>query len=273
MAIMIAAKKKVRPAPPTDGLVPTKVPVADCLPNTWNMNVMPAAQYAKLKAWVAKSKEDTGRLALPIVIRTHPTEPGKWQIIDGYHRWKAASELKWTDVDCWVYECSDKDAMLLTDSLNYLRGDPDGEKYAEYLKALSKTGATLDEISALTHHSSEELQEIIDSYDIKIEDVPIDPVEVDTEDPDDKAAKTDEWVKMEFVVSKDAAEVIEAELARVGSVLTGKNIRGRALEFAMVQSAQTPMEDILPVDADDRAKVVKKKLTMVGKKKVKHAAS
>ena len=269
---MIAAKKKVRVVVPT-GLVPTKVLVSDCVPNPWNMNLMPAEQYRKLKTWVVKSKSDTGRLALPIVLRTHPTQPGKWQIIDGYHRWKAANELKWEEVDCWIYECNDKDAMMLTDSLNYLRGEPDGQKYADFLKGLTETGAGLDEIASLTSHSSEELQEIIDQYDIKLDDVPVDTSDLDPEDPDDKAAKTDEWVKMEFVVSRDAAEVIESELARVSSVLTGKNIRGRALEFMSVQSAQTPMEDILPVDPEGVTKKLKSKLAMIGKKRKVERAS
>ncbi len=51
---------------------------------------------------------------------------------------------------------------------------------------------------------------------------------------------------MKFNVSRSQAEIIEQELSRICSVLEGKNLRGRALEFMAVQSAQTPFVDTRP---------------------------
>jgi ParB-like chromosome segregation protein Spo0J len=230
------------------------------------MNVLQPPAFKKLKAWLKKSKAESGRMALPVVLRTHPTEKGKWEIIDGYHRWKAAGELKWKEVDCHIYECDDKAAMLLTDALNYLRGEPDGQKYADYLAELSSKGVTIEEMAEFTHKTEEELTEVIDQYAVTIEDA---TVTVDSESTDSgEEEEKDDWLKVEFLVSKEQAEVIEAELARIGSVLVGKNLRGRALEFMAVQSAQTPMEDILLPEQEKKSVKQKLKLEMAKKRKV-----
>lgn len=243
-------------------LSPTTVLVDDCIANPWNMNQLQGSAFKKLKAWLKRSKEESGKMALPVVLRTHPTEPGKWQIIDGYHRWKAAKELKWLEVDCHIYECDDKAAMLLTDALNYLRGEPDGQKYADYLQELSKNGVSMEEMAEFTHKTEDELNELIDQYAVEIEDV---KGADNSNDSEQEESEKDDWISMEFSVSKEQAEVIEAELARISSVLTGKNLRGRALEFMSVQSAQTPMQDLLP---EEQEKTTKQKLKMViGKKR------
>ncbi len=266
---MLNAKKKVVKPPfqVIDGR--TIVHVADCVPNAWNMNAMDPDEYRKLKRWMQKSYKETGRLALPIVVRVHPTLPGKWQIIDGAHRWKGANELNWIDIDAWVYQCDDKTAQMLTDALNYIRGEPDGEKYAEYIKTLTESGATIEEISQYTHKSEDELQEVIDQYDIKIEEVEDSPVSTE-ESSEEKAEKGTGFVDLKFSIPAEAAEIVEAEIARICTVLNGKNIRGRALEFMAVQSAQTPMEDILPKDEEKKSK--KKAFKFSLKKKAKHAA-
>lgn len=229
------------------------------------MNQVEPAAYRKLKAGIQKSFEEAGRLALPIVVRTHPTQPGKWQIIDGYHRWKVCQELNKLEADVMFYECDDKRARLLTDSLNYLRGDRNPEKYIEYIRSLADLGVSKEEITKYTNVTSDELTELADTYDIKLDDVDLGSV-TDGEEKDEKK-DPDAWVKLEFSVPQSAAEVIEAEIARVSSTLTGKNVRGRALEYVAVQSAQTPLPGTEDEAEDSKAKQTKTKLGMLAGKK------
>lgn len=257
----LGLKKRVKAVPNKTSSV---LPIGDLVPNTWNHNVMEPAEYKKLKAMIQHSYEETGKLATPIVVRTHPTQQGKWEIIDGAHRWKACGELGRTEVDVWIYDpCSDKMARFLTDMLNYLRGAPNPEKQVEFYKELGEMGVSKDEMAKFTSITREELDELIEANDIDIESVDVTvPGEEDDEEEEKKAT---DWLELKFLVPKEAAEVVEAELARIGDTLEGKNVRGRALEFMAVQSAQTPLEDVKPP-------TTKKKLEIVGGKKRKKAS-
>lgn len=67
--------------------------IRDLSPNLWNTNRLEPAAFRKLKS----SMETLGSFK-PIVIRTLPD--GTNQILGGQHRWQAAMELGWTEIDC-----------------------------------------------------------------------------------------------------------------------------------------------------------------------------
>lgn len=212
------------------------LPIDQVEPNPWNMNQMDPLDYEKLKAWVAESLETEGKLALPIVVRRKKNKNG-YQIIDGYHRWKACVELGQQVLDCYVYDADDKAAKFLTNSLNYLRGSPNPTKEIDYIRDLVSDGVTVSDIAQHTSYTQETLEEMITQNDIKIEEV----TGLDAPSDDEEEKQPENWVEMKFTVPVAAAEVIEAEIARIADKLDGKQVRGRALEYMAVLSGQSSL--------------------------------
>jgi hypothetical protein len=102
--------------------------------NEWNPNTQTPIIYESLK----KSIQRYGWLQFPVV-REYV---GQYQIIDGFHRGKAAKDLGMEKVTVLVLgdettEVSDADAMLLTQLLN-TRGQDDILKRAELLKKMKE---------------------------------------------------------------------------------------------------------------------------------------
>jgi hypothetical protein len=112
----------------------TEIDVKLLVANDWNPNSQTPLIYESLK----KSIQKYGWLQFPVV-RDYV---GQYQIIDGFHRGKAAKDLGMEKVTVLVLgddtnEVSDSDAMLLTQLLN-TRGQDDILKRAELLKKLKE---------------------------------------------------------------------------------------------------------------------------------------
>lgn len=206
-------------------------------PNPWNMNKMAPALRTKLVHGIKNLYAKTGRLP-PIVVRSHPDEPGNYQIIDGFHRWDVVrTENIDTEIDAFVLDVDTKTAMILTETLNYLRGDADPDLQVNFFRTLvNEYQMPVTELAEFVPNTADEIKSLFDAYSINIIDVDA-PIASDTSIDDDPAE--DAFVEVKFSVSKAQMEVIEAELARIGSFLTGRNLRGRALEFMAVNSSQT----------------------------------
>ena len=220
-------------------------------PNTWNPNVMPDHLYKKLKVGIKKLLEESGKIP-PIVARPNGPQKG-YEIIDGEHRWKALDELGEDKISVVSIRMSDKMARIMTNNLTYLRGSPDAEAYSKGLVEMIEHGATVTELDQLLPHSSEELEMLIEQADMSVEAFSMltddeedgeEPVE--EEDGEDINIEDATWVDLKFKVSVSQAKVIEKEISRVGSILSGKNRRGRALEYIAVSSSQTELpEDVI----------------------------
>lgn len=84
-----------------------KVSIDEVSPNTWNPKADTSPKYDKIK----QSLEVNG-YAQPIMVRE---KDGGYEIIDGYHRYKAALELGYSEI--YVYDegvVSDEDAKAMT---------------------------------------------------------------------------------------------------------------------------------------------------------------
>lgn len=108
------------------------VPIDDVLPNPWNPNFMDKGMFEKAK----KSVEELGMLG-SILVRDYI---GRYQIMDGEHRWKVAKELGYTEipVEVIIGDVTDDMAKLLTIHLNNLHGKDDVFKRAEILRQLNE---------------------------------------------------------------------------------------------------------------------------------------
>lgn len=83
------------------------VPIEDVIPNTWNPKEKNHAKVVDIEKSIKKHG-----FKQPIQVRTHPTQEGKYEIIDGEQRWTAMGRLKATQIP--VYDngvVSDADAQ------------------------------------------------------------------------------------------------------------------------------------------------------------------
>jgi len=114
------------------------VPVSKVEPNPWNPNVQTKEIFEKEKQSITKHG-----FFDPVTLR--PLGRGKFQIIDGEHRWRAAKELGLAEIPYVdMGKLTDDVAMELTLLANDLRGQSDAMRLAVLVKRLSeKTDALL----------------------------------------------------------------------------------------------------------------------------------
>lgn len=105
---------------------------AELIRNDYNINVLPPEDYAKLKAAI----EQYGFVD-PVTVRPYLRQ-GTYEIIDGEHRAKAATELKLKLIPIIVVEADDDTAEKLSLIFNELHGSPDAEKLRDTLARMAK---------------------------------------------------------------------------------------------------------------------------------------
>lgn len=89
-------------------------------PNPWNPNRMnEVVEQAE--------RESIERFGFvdPVTVRNHPEAEGRYQIIDGEHRWRIASEAGYTEIPAVILDVTDDEAKKLTIVLNETRGEAD----------------------------------------------------------------------------------------------------------------------------------------------------
>jgi len=111
----------------------TQVPTSSLRPNKWNFNVQNERRFRSLKATLDRF----GRI-YPIIVRA--IEDGKYEIIDGEHRWKALRQLrvKLTPVKN-LGKVSDIVAKELMAILNKTRGEANLERLGVSLARIVRT--------------------------------------------------------------------------------------------------------------------------------------
>lgn len=126
------------------------VNVSDISPNDYNPNRMDKVTFTKLTRGVKRLYDKTGKLPI-IIVRPDHTNPGKYIIIDGEHRWRAVQELGFREIAVESWDVSESDARLYTSNLNYLKGEADLALYYENIKQITQLGElSLEELSEYT---------------------------------------------------------------------------------------------------------------------------
>lgn len=97
-----------------------QVPVDLIDRNPWNPNV----QSETVKRATGESLTRYGFVE-PVLLRPHPNDPGRFQIVNGEHRHAQAAELGYSTIPAVVRDLSDDDAKKLTIILNETTGDAD----------------------------------------------------------------------------------------------------------------------------------------------------
>lgn len=123
--------------------------IDDVIKNEWNPNVMDDRIYEQ----TVKNIREEG-FVYPILVRS--PEKGKYMIIDGEHRWKAAKELGYTQIPAIILDKNMPDAMVATINFNKLRGEFDTLKLAEVIHTLMKE-FTIEELEEKLGYTESEL--------------------------------------------------------------------------------------------------------------------
>jgi ParB-like chromosome segregation protein Spo0J len=194
------------------------IPLTDLLPHPLNSNVMPPDLQAKLRAHIKRS----GRYPY-LVVRPHPDEPGKYQVLDGHHRVAVLRDLGHTEARCDVWEVNDREAKLLLATLNRLQGQDQPRRRAELIHELLGE-MSLDDLGGLLPETDKQIEELH-----ALLEFPADEVALLLEEQAEEAEKVLPRV-MTFVVTPEQEALIEqaVELASDGTKGRDRKARGLA---------------------------------------------
>jgi ParB/RepB/Spo0J family partition protein len=197
-----------------------EIPVDSLRPCPWNVNRMSAAIEHKLTEYIRREG-----LVEPIVVRPHPTETGRYQILGGFHRWKICKEkLGYESMPCVVVHLDDKRAKILSINLNEMTGEPVPALLSELLHDLNREIAVEDLETLLPYDSSAiedalELLKLPEGLDRLLEE---EAAKEEAEAP----------VILSLVLDKKQYAVVEAAIDHaIRTVGAIKNRKGRAVEL------------------------------------------
>lgn len=123
-------------------------------PNPWNPN-----QQSETVARATRESLERYGFVEPVLLRPHPDIPGRFQIVNGEHRWGQAGGLGYEQIPAVIKDLTDDEAKKLTIVLNETTGDADvvllGQLLAgiahldDFKIALPYTDAELDHLLAI----------------------------------------------------------------------------------------------------------------------------
>lgn len=156
-----------------------------------------------------------------IVVRPHPKEAGKYQVLDGHHRVEILRELGHTEARCDVWEVDDREAKILLATLNRLEGQDLPRRRALLLHELLGEMSAGD-IAGLLPENERQIEELH-----ALLEFPADEVAEILDKEAEEAEKVLPRV-MTFIVSREQEELIEraVELASDGKLGRDRKARG-----------------------------------------------
>lgn len=124
-------------------------------PVPYNPNFMPTEMFEALK----ENIQNNGLIG-SILVRSHPTKKGSYEIIDGEHRWKACKELGYTEISVIILDLNDINAAIQLIRFNREKGYFDHTKLQKLVNDLiSKTNKAL--VKNKLHLQNHEFNELL----------------------------------------------------------------------------------------------------------------
>ena len=149
---------------------PRVIPLTHLVPHPLNANVMSNEMREKLKAHIKR----TGRYPY-LIVRPHPDQPDKYQVLDGHHRIAVLQELGHNDAACDIWDVDDREANVLVATLNRLEGQDVPIRRAQLIHELlgdmslsdlagllPETDGQLEELHALLEFPADEVAALLD---------------------------------------------------------------------------------------------------------------
>ena len=131
-----------------------EIDIARILPHPENCNRMDARTLSKLRRHI----ESAGRYE-PLVVRPHPAEEDKFQVINGHHRLQVLKTLGQAKAKCVVWEVDDNQARLYLATLNRLSGEDIPERRALLIGRLLEA-FEVDDLAGLLPESQDQVAEL-----------------------------------------------------------------------------------------------------------------
>jgi len=193
------------------------VPLADLLPHPMNANVMSDDLREKLRVHIQR----TGRYPF-IVVRPHPSEPGKYEILDGHHRVEILRDLGHREARCDVWDVSDREAKLLLATLNRLEGQDQPMRRAQLIHELLGE-MSIGDLAGLLPETDKQLEDLH-----ALLEFPADEIAALLDDQAEEEEKVLPRV-MSFVVSPEQEELIEQAVEAASDGTPGRDRKARGL--------------------------------------------
>ncbi len=196
---------------------PRMVPLDDLRPHPLNSNVMSDDLKEKLKAHIKR----TGRYPF-LVVRPHPEEPGKFQVLDGHHRVEILRALGHPEARCDVWDVNDREAKLLLATLNRLQGQDVPIRRAELLHELLGE-MSIDDLAGLLPETDKQLEELHALLEFPAEEI--------AALLEEQAAEAEKVLPrvMSFVVSPEQEQLIEQAVEMASDGTAGRDRKARGL--------------------------------------------
>ena len=196
---------------------PRMVPLDDLRPHPLNSNVMPEDLQEKLKAHIKR----TGRYPF-LVVRPHPEEPGRFQVLDGHHRVAILRGLGHTEARCDVWQVDDREAKLLLATLNRLQGQDLPIQRAQLLHELLGE-MSLGDLAGLLPESDKQIEELHSLLEFPAEEV--------AALLEEQAAEAEKVLPriMTFVVSPEQEELIDRAVEMASDGTPGRDRKAKGL--------------------------------------------
>jgi ParB-like chromosome segregation protein Spo0J len=189
----------------------------DLVPHPLNANVMSDDLREKLRAHIKR----TGRYPF-LIVRPHPEESGKFQVLDGHHRIAILRDLGHTEARCDVWDVDDREAKLLLATLNRLEGQDIPVRRAELIHALLGE-MSLGDLAGLLPETDTQLEDLHSLLEF-----PADEIAALLDEEAEKEEKVLPRV-MSFVVSPEQEQLIEEAVERASDGTPGRDRKARGL--------------------------------------------
>ena len=214
------------------------VPLDELLPHPLNSNTMSPDLQAKLRAHIKR----TGRYPF-LVVRPHPAEPGKYQVLDGHHRVAVLRDLGHTTARCDVWEVDDREAKLLLATLNRLQGQDLPIRRAQLIHEMLGE-MSLDDLAGLLPETDKQLEELH-----ALLEFPAEEIAAQLEEQAEKDEKVLPRI-MTFVVTPEQEELIERAVELASDGTPGRDRKAKGLtNLAQYFLRDQGDEEVAPQDA------------------------
>ncbi len=196
---------------------PRQIPLDDLLPHPLNSNALPEDLRAKLASHIRR----TGRYP-HVIVRPHPTEEGRFQIIDGHHRVDILRELGHREVRCDVWDIDDRETKVLLATLNRLAGQDLPLRRAQLIHELLGEWSSND-LAGLLPETEVEIRDLHSLLEFPAEEI-AEQLMAEAEEREKTLP-----VVIHFVVSHEQAELIESAIERASDGVAGRDRKARGL--------------------------------------------
>ncbi len=212
------------------------IPLDHLVPHPLNANSMSEELQEKLKAHIKR----TGRYPF-LVVRPHPEEPGKYQVLDGHHRVAVLRDLGHSEARCDVWDVDDREAKLLLATLNRLQGQDIPIRRAQLLHELLGE-MSMNDLAGLLPETDKQLEDLHSLLEFPAEEIAA-LLEGEAEEQEKVLPRV-----MSFVVTPEQEQLINDAVEAASDGTPGRDRKARGLSnlakhFMEDRHAQVDVQD------------------------------